>query len=408
MDIKITPNRLSGKVTVPPSKSVAHRLIICAAFADGRSVIENIAPSKDIIATASAMKAFGADITLKDGKAYVDGTGEIPKKAVVDCCESGSTLRFLIPVATALGIETEFHGEGKLPERPITPYLEALPCHNVSFDYNNTMPFSVSGKMTAGLYKIGGDISSQFITGLMLGLSLLDEDSEIELTSHLESKPYVDITIDAMNKFGVVISETKNGYYIKGGQKYKLCSMVCEGDYSQSAFFYVANSLGGNVSISGLSEESAQGDKKIVEICKEIVYNKKGSLKPFKLDCSDIPDLVPILTVLGCFCDGVSEIYNVSRLRIKECDRLEAISECLNKLGGKVEAFTDKLVITGVEKLSGGEVSSYNDHRIAMSMAIASQKCTESLIIRDAQCVSKSYPDFWQVFKSLGGVFIEI
>ncbi|MBQ7756158.1 MAG: hypothetical protein IJ401_02515 [Oscillospiraceae bacterium] len=168
MDIKITPNRLSGKVTVPPSKSVAHRLIICAAFADGRSVIENIAPSKDIIATASAMKAFGADINLKDGKAYVDGIGEIPKKAVVDCCESGSTLRFLIPVATALGIETEFHGEGKLPERPITPYLEALPCHNVSFDYNTTMHFSVSGKMTAGLYKIGGDISSQFITGLLL------------------------------------------------------------------------------------------------------------------------------------------------------------------------------------------------------------------------------------------------
>lgn len=408
MDIKITPDRLSGKVTVPPSKSVAHRLIICAAFADGRSVIENIAPSKDIIATASAMKAFGADITLKDEKAYVDGIGEIPKKAVVDCCESGSTLRFLIPVSSALGIETEFHGEGKLPERPITPYLEALPCHNVTFDYNNTMPFTVSGKMTAGLYKIGGDISSQFITGLLFGLSLLDEDSEIVLTSHLESKPYVDITINAMKKFGVTVLETKNGYYIKGGQKYKPCSMVCEGDYSQSAFFYVANSLGGNVDISGLCEESAQGDKKIVEICEKIVYNKNNGLKPFRLDCSDIPDLVPVLTVLGCFCEGTSEICNVKRLRIKECDRLEAISDCLKRLGGKVEAFADRLVITGVKELSGGEVSSYNDHRIAMAMAIASQKCTGELVIKDAQCVNKSYPDFWQVFKKLGGVFTEI
>ena len=408
MDIKITPKKLEGRVCVPPSKSVAHRLIICAAFAKGRSVIENISPSKDIIATASAMKAFGAKITLADGKAYVDGIVEAPKSAVVDCNESGSTLRFLIPVASALGINTTFMGKGKLPERPITPFLESLPCHNVTFDYRGTMPFSLSGQLTAGLFKIGGDISSQFITGLLLALSLLDEDSEIELTSHLESKPYVDITIDAMKKFGVVILPTEKGYYIKGGQKYHPCNLTCEGDYSQSAFFYVANSLGGNIDICGLCEESSQGDKKIVEICEKMVYNEKGGLKPFRLDCSDIPDLVPVLTVLGCFCDGVSEIYNVARLRIKECDRLEAISDCLNRIGGKVEAFEDRLVITGVKELSGGDVSSYNDHRIAMSMAVASQKCTEPIVVKGAECVSKSYPDFWQVFEKLGGVYSEV
>lgn len=408
MNIKITPKKLSGTVTVPPSKSVAHRLIICAAFAKGRSVIENIYPSKDIIATAQAMKAFGAEITLADGKAYVDGIGETPRTAGVDCNESGSTLRFLIPVAAALGIDTTFIGSGKLPERPITPYLEELPNHNVTFDYNYTMPFKVSGKLEGGTFKIGGDISSQFITGLLLALSLLDKDSEVELTSHLESKPYVDITVNAMKTFGVEVMETEKGYYIKGGQQYKPCDVTCEADYSQSAFFYVANSLGSNIEIAGLSKESAQGDKKIVEICEKIVYNEKGGLKPFKLDCSDIPDLVPVLTVLASFCDGVSEIYNVARLKIKECDRLEAISDCVNRLGGRVEAFADKLVVTGVKSLEGGEVDGYNDHRIAMSMAVASTICEKPLIINGAQCVSKSYPNFWEDFKSLGGIFEEV
>lgn len=410
MDIKITPGKLSGRVTVPPSKSVAHRLIICAAFAQGRSVIENIYPSKDIIATAQAMKAFGADITLENGRAVVCGIGQIPKTALVDCNESGSTLRFLIPVASALGITATFTGnlKSKLPERPITPYLIELPEHGVTFDYHNTMPFTVSGQLTSGVFKIGGDMSSQFITGLILALSLLDGDSEIVLTSHLESKPYVDITISAMAKFGVEVTETEKGYYIKGGQKFTCTDVVCEADYSQAAFYYVAKALGSDIEISGLSSDSSQGDKKIVEICEEMVYNKNGGLKPFRLDCSDTPDLVPVLTVLAGFCQGVSEIYNVRRLRIKECDRLAAISECLNKIGGRVEALEDKLIITGVQSLEGGEVEAFNDHRIAMSMAVASTRCRNPLVINGAECVSKSYPDFWEHFKALGGNFEEI
>lgn len=408
MNIKITPKKLEGKVTVPPSKSVAHRLIICAAFARGRSVINNIYPSKDIIATAEAVRAFGAKVSVENGVAVVDGINEVPKTAFVDCNESGSTLRFLIPVAAALGINTTFSGKGKLPERPITPYLTELVKHGVTFDYKNTMPFDISGRLTAGAFEIDGGISSQFITGLLLGLSLLENDSEIVLTSHLESKPYVDITINAMKAFGVEIKETEKGYYIKGGQEYKPCELTCEADYSQSAFFYVANSLGSNIEISGLSDKSAQGDKKIVEICEQMVYNEKGTLNPFSIDCSDIPDLVPVLTVLASFCDGESEIYNVARLRIKECDRLEAISDCLNRIGGKVRAFDDRLVITGTAELEGGETDSFNDHRIAMSMAVASTRCKNPLVINGAECVSKSYPDFWEDFSLLGGEFEEI
>lgn len=408
MDIKITPQKLGGKVIIPPSKSVAHRLIICAALAEGRSEIENVYPSKDIIATMEAMKALGARIDFCDGKAVVYGIEKPAANAVIDCCESGSTLRFIIPVAAALGAAAEFHGRGKLPERPITPYLEEFPEHGVKFDYNGTMPFSISGKLTAGEYRISGGISSQFITGLILALAIADGDSEIVLTSHLESKPYVDITIDCVKKFGCEIRATDKGYFIKGGQRLRACNCSVEGDYSQAAFFEVANSLGSSIEIEGLNENSCQGDKKIIEICRDMVYNKNGSLNPFELDCSDIPDLVPVLTVLASFCKGKSTIYNVARLRIKECDRLEAISDCLNRLGGKVTAYADRLEIEGVESLTGGEVDSFNDHRMPMSMAAASTMCKEPLIIRGAECVSKSYPTFWEDFRALGGIAEEI
>lgn len=409
MDVRIFPKKLSGRVVVPPSKSVAHRLIICASFAKGRSVIQNIYPSKDIIATVKAMEAFGAKISLENTRAIVDGIEDCGNisTAVADCNESGSTLRFLIPVAAALGIETTFTGnlKSKLPTRPITPYIEELPKHNVTFEYENRMPFKVRGKLTGGKFKVRGDISSQFVTGLIFAASLLDEDSEIEITSHLESKPYVDITVNAMKSFGVEVCETKKGYYIKGGQKYKPCDLVCEADYSQAAFYYVMNSLGSKIDICGLCEQSAQGDKKIVEICEKIVYNENGGLNPFRLDCSDIPDLVPVLTVLAAFCEGESEIYNVARLRIKESDRLAVISECLNKLGARVEAFEDRLVINGVCELSGGVVDGHNDHRIPMSMAAASVMCNSPLTVLGAECVSKSYPNFWEDFKSVGGDF---
>ena len=408
MDIKITPSKLSGTVNIPPSKSVAHRLIISAALAKGTSKISNIYPSKDIIATIEAMKSLGAEISLEGSIAAVKGIENPPKKATIDCCESGSTMRFLIPVACALGIECTFVGKGKLPQRPITPYLEEFPKHGIEFDFSNApqgciLPCTVKGKLTPGKFEIDGGISSQFITGLIFALTLLDEDSEIILTSHLESRPYVDITIDCIKKFGGMITETESGYLVKGNQTLHASNEETEGDYSQAAFFKVANSLGSNINIEGLSSKSSQGDKKIIEICDKIVYNKNDMLNPFTLDCSDIPDLVPVLTVLASFCAGKSEIINVARLRIKESDRLEAISACLNKIGGKVTAYPDKLVIEGLESLNGGEIESFNDHRIPMAMAMAATRCENPLVIKGAQCVEKSYPNFWEDYRSLGG-----
>lgn len=409
MDIKITPSILKGKVTIPPSKSVAHRLIIAAALADGESVISNIYMSKDIIATIEAMKTLGAEITsTEDGDGLytitVKGITNPVESAVIDCNESGSTLRFLIPVASILGVNATFIGRGRLPQRPITPYLSEMTKNGVEFDYNNTMPFSVSGKLKAGEYKIAGDISSQFITGLLLALSVAEGESKIILTSHLESRPYVDITIDCLKKFGAQIEETPNGYLVKVVKALKPHNEAVEGDYSQAAFFTVANRLGCDINIEGLNENSFQGDKKIIEICNEIVYNSdKNELKPFDIDCSDIPDLVPILAVLGSFCKGVSHVRNAARLRIKESDRLSAISNALNAVGGKVKELDDGLEITGVDYLNGGEIDACNDHRIPMAMAMASTKCKDELIIKGAECVQKSYPDFFDVFKSLGG-----
>lgn len=403
MNIKITPARLCGKVVVPPSKSVAHRMIIAAALADGKSEIYSLFPSVDIMATLGCMKALGAEIEYDGKTAVIEGIKKIPDKAVLDCCESGSTLRFLIPVAAALGVDTEFHGRGKLPERPITPYVSELPKHGVSFEFlsGENLPCRISGKLRGGQFEIDGGISSQFITGLLLSLPLLSEDSDILLSSPLQSRPYVDITIGVLRDFGCEIIESKTGYSVKSAGKFKPFSGAVEGDFSQAAFFYAANCLGSAIDICGLNENSLQGDKKIAEICGN--YGKA-----FELDCSDIPDLVPILTVIASFSEGKTRLTNVARLRIKECDRLAAMEECLNKVGGKVHAYPDCIEIEGVKSLKGGEVNSFNDHRIAMSMAIAAAKCEAPLIIHGADCVSKSFPNFFDVFKELGGIAEEV
>ena len=405
MDIMIEPGRLSGRVEAPPSKSVAHRLLICASLAKGESVIKRISASKDMQATIGCMKALGADIRLQGDTAYIRGIETPSERGTLDCCESGSTLRFLIPVALALGVNATFTGEGRLPKRPITPFLEALPSHGAGFNYENTMPFSVSGRLTSGRYEIRGDISSQFITGLLLALPLLHGDSEIVITTALESKPYIDITIGAMKEFGVAVTQKGNSFLIKGDQAYQPRELAAEGDYSQAAFFEVANALGAEIEISGLNVNSYQGDKKIVEITKEIVYN---NMSGFDIDVSDIPDLVPVLAVLGCFLNGKSYIRNAARLRIKECDRLHAMAVSLNACGGRVEETEDELIIEGVGRLKGGEVPDFNDHRIPMAMSIAPMMSDGHIIIQGAQSVAKSYPDYWEVYRSLGGVVKEI
>ena len=413
MEVRITPSKLIGRVKAPSSKSFSHRMLIAAALAGGVSEVSNISVSKDIDATVGAMNALGANILSDDSTYTVMGIKKPAEKAVVDCCESGSTLRFIIPIAAALGCECEFHGKGKLPERPITPYIREMSRYGVTITREEgVMPFTMSGKLRGGEYLLEGDISSQFITGLLFALPLCEEDSVIRLTSRLESKPYADMTVSALNCFGIEINETadENGYpvyNIKGGQKYRSADCIVEGDYSQAAFFYVANALGSEIVVDNLNSASVQGDKKILEIIKEMGYNNTGAsnvkLKVFEADVSDIPDLVPIMTVLGCFGDGISRITGAKRLKIKESDRLAAIADALNAVGGKITVFDDALEIAPIEGFHAGKINGCNDHRIVMAAAIASTMSDGEFVITDAEAVTKSYPDFWKDFAALGG-----
>lgn len=404
MDVKIIPSKLKGEVNIPSSKSMTHRALICAALARGTSVISNVTFSKDIYATIDALKRCGAKITVSGSEVTVCGIEKAPESADIDCCESGSTLRFMIPVTAAMGITAVYRGQGRLPERPITPYIRELSKNGIGFDYNNTMPFTVSGRLEPGIFEIEGDISSQFITGLLFALPLLDGDSEIKIMSRLESKPYADMTISCLKRFGVEIEETENGYSVKGGQKYISKNTVVEGDYSQAAFFYAANLLGSDIKINNLFDKSVQGDKKIVEIINGLCYNRNNTAvkNGFSVDASDIPDLVPILGVIGTFCEGRSVVYNASRLKIKESDRLSATAEAINALGGRATATDDGLIIEH-SALTGGVADSAGDHRIAMSAAVAATICSEPVIIKNAESVEKSYPDFFKDYKKLGG-----
>lgn len=406
MKIQIEPSRLQGTLSVPASKSIAHRMLICAGLAEGVSVVERVSFSKDIEATIHAMEALGASFQIAGSTITVTGIGNhtAVSEASIPCCESGSTLRFLIPVAAALGVSATFFGEGRLPQRPITTYVRELSQKGIHFDYQNTMPFSIDGTLQSGDFYLEGDVSSQYVTGLLFALPLLPGNSRIILLSPLQSKPYVTLTIACMKQFGVMVEETENGYAISGGQHYTSCRTVVEGDYSQAAFFYVANAIGNAVQLENLNPNSVQGDQKIVAITQMLCYNKENGLPvQFDLDATDIPDLVPILAVLGTFGTHPSRITGAHRLKIKESDRLTAISELLNRLGGKVTANEDGLEIEPVPMLHGGTVDSCGDHRIAMCAAIAATRCTHPVIILGGESVEKSYPQFYEDYNALGG-----
>lgn len=397
MDIKITPSKLAGEVKVPSSKSFAHRQIMCAAFSKGVSIIENVSMSQDIDVTIKAMNTLGADIKTDSGTVTVKGIENAPTSPVtIDCGESGSTLRFVIPVAAALGVTATFTGRGKLPTRPITPYVTELSKKGISFNgYDGGMPFTISGKLQSGDYQIEGDISSQFVTGLILGLSLVNGRSTVTLTSPLQSKPYVDITFKSLEMFGRTVKQIENGWEIEGGMGFAPCKTAVEDDFSQAAFFFVANALGSEISMPTLPNVSAQGDSIIKSVC----HNKKA----FELDCSDVPDIVPIMSVLATQLEGTTKLKNVARLRIKESDRIKTTIELVNALGGNAQCVGDQIHIAGKTKLTGGKVSSHNDHRIAMSAAIAATVCENEVIIEDAGCVKKSYPHFFDDYNKLGG-----
>lgn len=413
-DVKFSPFVPNGTVNVPPSKSDVHRAIICAAMANGVSRISPVALSNDIKATIGCIKALGADAVLENNVLTVDGTNMYKNKtALLDCGESGSTLRFFIPIAAVGNINATFVGKGKLPQRPIGIFTEALPKAGTVCKTEGGLPLEIKGQLKSGIFKIPGNVSSQFITGLLLALPILEGDSEIVLTSPLESVGYIAMTIRTMKQFGVNIQTTEKGWHIKGGQSYKPCDYTTDGDWSQAAFFMVLGAVSGKVTVKGVAKDSTQGDKKCAEILAQFgakvtqldneVTVEKGELKAITVDASQIPDLVPVLSVCAAFAEGTTKIINAERLRIKECDRLKATAELINNLGGKVKELSDGLEITGVSSLKGGNVNGYNDHRIVMSAAVCAARSDEDITATFAMSINKSYPDFYIDYNSIGG-----
>lgn len=413
-DVKFSPFVPNGTVNVPPSKSDVHRAIICAAMANGVSRISPVALSNDIKATIGCIKALGADAVLENNVLTVDGTNMYKNKtALLDCGESGSTLRFFIPIAAVGNINATFVGKGKLPQRPIGIFTEALPKAGTVCKTEGGLPLEIKGQLKSGIFEIPGNVSSQFITGLLLALPILEGDSEIVLTSPLESVGYIAMTIRTMKQFGVNIQATEKGWHIKGGQSYKTCDYTTDGDWSQAAFFMVLGAIGSKVTVKGVAKDSTQGDKKCAEILARFgakvtqldneVTVEKGKLKAITIDASQIPDLVPVLSVCAAFAEGTTKIINAERLRIKECDRLKATAELLNNLGGKVKELSDGLEITGVSSLKGGNVNGYNDHRIVMSAAVCAARSDEDITATFAMSINKSYPDFYIDYNSIGG-----
>lgn len=413
-DVKFSPFVPNGTVNVPPSKSDVHRAIICAAMANGVSRISPVALSNDIKATIGCIKALGADAVLENNVLTVDGTNMYKNKtALLDCGESGSTLRFFIPIAAVGNINATFVGKGKLPQRPIGIFTEALPKAGTVCKTEGGLPLEIKGQLKSGIFEIPGNVSSQFITGLLLALPILEGDSEIVLTSPLESVGYIAMTIRTMKQFGVNIQATEKGWHIKGGQSYKTCDYTTDGDWSQAAFFMVLGAVSGKVTVKGVAKDSTQGDKKCTEILARFgakvtqldneVTVEKRELKAITIDASQIPDLVPVLSVCAAFAEGTTKIINAERLRIKECDRLKATAELLNNLGGKVKELSDGLEITGVSSLKGGNVNGYNDHRIVMSAAVCAARSDEDITATFAMSINKSYPDFYIDYNSIGG-----
>lgn len=383
MTVTIIPHGLKGAITPPPSKSQAHRALIAAALAGSEGQIKNLAESQDIIATRRCMKALCSDAEV------------LPR---LDCGESGSTLRFLIPLALALRGRGVFTGQGRLMERPQEPYYEIFREKGIEYVPRDGV-LTVIGALTPGTYRLRGDVSSQFVTGLLYALPLLGGDSDVVLTTPLESRGYVDMTLDVLARFGVRVEIKENGYHIPGGQAYKPCAMTIESDYSQAGFYYAANGLGNEIHILGLNQDSYQGDRVITEFAKRLSI--RGDVE---LDVADCPDLVPPLAAWAALREGqITRIVNAGRLRIKESDRLDTVATELNKLGADVEQGSDFLSVRGVNALTGGQVDSHNDHRIAMMAAIAATRATRNVTITGAESVRKSYPNFWEDYKSLGG-----
>lgn len=389
MDITIFPGKLRGEITVIPSKSQAHRLLICSAFADKPTYLLCSQTSRDMDATVSCLNSLGARISY-DGQYYRITPVQTPT-ATTDlyCCDSGSTLRFLLPIVGALGVDATFHMTGRLPYRPLSPLWEEMERMGCNLSRPTETTLRCTGRLQAGEYSIDGGVSSQFITGLLFALSLLKDKSTLNISGVLESKPYVDMTLCALKSFGIDTT-------VLGGQQFHSPGkMIVEGDWSNGAFFLAANALESDICVLGLEQDSPQGDR----ACNSLFQMLQA--QSVTIDAKDIPDLVPILAVVAGASHGAI-FENIRRLRLKESDRVESVIQMFTSLGGKAEATEDTLTVypTGYR---GGTVDSAGDHRIAMAAAIAATVCQQPVTIHGAEAVNKSYPQFLEEYRRLGG-----
>lgn len=391
MDITIFPGKLTGTVHAIPSKSQAHRLLICAAFADGPTSLFCPETNRDIEATAGCLRALGAGVRRTETGYDVSPVCSHPKEAALNCRDSGSTLRFMLPVAGALGVDATFQLEGRLPQRPLSPLweeMERMGCR-LSRPTDNTI--HCQGQLKPGEYTIDGGVSSQFITGLLLAAALIPGESRIRLTGKVESRPYITMTQRAMALFG---RDTRDFRVLGGTPFHSPGILTVEGDWSNAAFFMAAKALGNAVVTKNLSPDSPQGDRAVSTLLPALEHS-------VTISAADIPDLVPILAVVAA-CRQGAVFTDIRRLRLKESDRVAAVIAMIEGLGGKAEASENTLTVYGTG-LVGGSVDSVNDHRIAMSAAIAATVCTETVTIFGAQCIQKSYPHFLEEYRRLGG-----
>ena len=414
MNVTIQPGPRQGRVRIPASKSQAHRLLLCAALGEGETELLCGGLSADIRATMDCLRALGAGIWQEGERLRVKPIRTAPRSCALPCGESGSTLRFLLPQAGALGTEAVFHRKGRLPQRPLRPLDEELRSHGMKLREEGEALYA-AGKLAAGDYTLPGNVSSQFISGLLMALPQLPGDSRLTVTGDLESAGYVAMTEDALAESGIRWQRTGQVWSIPGGQRFhlpRLCRV--EGDWSNAAFFLCAGALSRRgVTVEGLSLRSSQGDQAVLRLLRRFgaevteregaVTVRSGMLHGITVDAGPIPDLIPTLSVVAAASVGDSRMENARRLRDKESDRLEGTAALIRDLGGSARVEGDTLIIHGRGGLRGGNASVLGDHRLAMAAAIAACACRESVTVDDSRCVEKSYPRFWEDFRQLKG-----
>ena len=411
----IPPGARTGRVHIPASKSQAHRLLICAALGEEKTEVVCDGISADIAATAKCLRALGAAVEETEAGFLVSPIKKVPEgRCELYCGESGSTLRFLLPIVGALGAQAVFHREGRLPQRPLAPLDGVLTAHGMTLSEDGDL-LLCSGQLQAGDYEIAGNVSSQYISGLLMALPRLAGGSTLTVTGTLESAAYVAMTEDALRLSGVEFSKNGASYAIPGGQRFRLPARTAvEGDWSNAAFFLCMGALAKEgIRVEGLNLKSSQGDRGVLDVLRAFgaavseeenaVTVRRGTLRGVTVDASPIPDLIPVLSVVASVAAGETRVENAYRLRLKESDRLQSTANLLRALGGRVEEKEDGLVITGVPTLHGGAVETQNDHRLAMSAAVAACAAMGEVTVDNDACVAKSYPRFWEDYGSLKG-----